>query len=190
MANEVSDPSTLMHCREFRNKHVAFVDDLLPACEMDAMQRHLERCSGCARQDTRVRRSLLLIRNLPPIEPSADFVRRLNERLAAIQPEARPDAVIRSRVSFAALGSAAAVAAGIAAVAYLSLETMRYYAPPADLASTGTPVMASAPVPISNAALVASVSTGMPVWPVVLMAGQSPLQQLSSLQFTPTDNTP
>jgi hypothetical protein len=179
-----------MHCREFRNNHVAFVDDLLPACEMDAMWRHLANCSGCARQDMRVRRSLMLVRNLPPIEPSADFVRRLNDRLAAIEPDVRRDDAIRSRVSFAALGSAAAVAAGIAAVAYFSLETMRYYAPAADLASTGTPVMASAPVPISNAALIASVSTGMPVWPVVLMAGQSPMQQLSSLEFTPTDQSP
>ena len=30
-----------MDCRKFRNNHVAFVDDLLPAFEMEAMQRHV-----------------------------------------------------------------------------------------------------------------------------------------------------
>src|SRR5690242_3366418 len=64
----------LMDCREFRNKHVAFVDDLLPAFEMDAMQRHLLACSNCSRHDTKIRRSLLIVRNLPPIEPSPEFI--------------------------------------------------------------------------------------------------------------------
>jgi len=35
---------SLMDCREFQKKHVTFVDDLLPAVEMDAMERHLSEC--------------------------------------------------------------------------------------------------------------------------------------------------
>ena len=36
--------------------------------------------------------------------------------------------------------------------------------------------------PMANAAFVASVPTGMPVWPAVLMAGQSPMH-FASLDF-------
>ena len=66
-----------MDCREFRNKHVAFVDDLLPAVEMEAMHAHRATCHRCSRHDTAIRRSLLIVRNLPPIEPSPDFMVRL-----------------------------------------------------------------------------------------------------------------
>src|SRR5437764_9637612 len=74
----MSEPSSpggrviLMDCRAFRNKHVAFVDDLLSAVEMDAMVRHRSACHRCSRHDTAVRRSLLIVRNLAPIEPSPD----------------------------------------------------------------------------------------------------------------------
>jgi len=71
-----------MDCREFRAKHVAFVDDTLSLVDTEAMHRHLRGCPRCARRDTAVRRSLLLVRNLPEIEPSADFMSRLNSRLA------------------------------------------------------------------------------------------------------------
>src|SRR5258706_14168703 len=99
-----------MDCREFRNKHVAFVDGLLPAFEMDALLRHLHVCSSCARQDTKIRRSLLIVRNLPPIEPSPEFIRRLNTRLAELGPESRVDTVswrspLNSFASFAALAA-------------------------------------------------------------------------------------
>ena len=55
------------------------------------MQRHLDACSRCSRQDTAIRRSLMLVRNLPPIEPSPEFMARLNARL-----ERRRAAVARS----------------------------------------------------------------------------------------------
>jgi len=185
-----------MDCREFRNKHVAYVDDLLPAFEMDAMQRHLLSCSNCARQDTKIRRSLLIVRNLPPIQPSPEFISRLNARLAELGPESRVDRVSwrgsLNSVAFAAL------AAGIVAVAYLAVETNNYFAHPDDLrlgaASTAStmamapipvlpelPKPARTPMPMNSAALVASVSTGIPIWPAALMAGQSPMHFASIL---------
>jgi hypothetical protein len=185
-----------MDCREFRNKHVAYVDDLLPAFEMDAMQRHLFTCSNCARQDTKIRRSLLIVRNLPPIEPSPEFISRLNARLAELGPESRVDRV-SSRASLNSVAFAA-LAAGIVAVAYLAVETNNYFAHPDDLrlgaASTAStmamapipvlpelPKPARTPMPMNNAALVASVSTGIPIWPAALMAGQSPMHFASIL---------
>jgi hypothetical protein len=182
---------SLMHCREFRNKHVAFVDDLLPSIQMDAMRRHLNTCSGCSRQDTQVRRSLLLVRNLPPIEASPEFLSRLNARIAELEPISRDD-YVRPRSSFGSAASFAMLAAGIAAVAYMAIETNNYFGQPGDLTVVAAGAIATAePLeldssPISNAALVASVPTGIPVWPAVLMAGQSPMR-FASLRFD--DNT-
>lgn len=179
-----------MHCREFRNKHVAFVDDLLPAFEMDAMRRHLMVCSGCARQDTRVRRSLLIVRNLPPIEPSPEFMQRLNARLATLEPATHDDQLLPYRSPLSSWGSFAALAAGVAAVAYLAIETNNYFAQPGGTPAAAGMVAAALPelptLPgsptISNAALVAAVPTGIPMWPAVLMAGQSPMR-FASMEF-------
>jgi len=70
-----------MDCREFCDKHVAFVDDTLAGIELDRMQRHRGECESCARRDAKIRRALLLFRNLPSIEPSAGFSQRLEARL-------------------------------------------------------------------------------------------------------------
>jgi anti-sigma factor RsiW len=182
---------SLMHCREFRNKHVAFVDDLLPAFEMAAMRRHLNACSGCARQDTQIRRSLLLVRNLPPIAASPEFMQRLNARLESMGPVSRDD-VIPSRTALTSLTSAASfavLAAGLVAIAYLAVETNNYFAQPGQMSvaagpvAVAQPVQMDAPAPITNAALVASVPTGIPVWPAVLMVGQSPMR-FASMEFS------
>jgi hypothetical protein len=179
-----------MDCREFRNKHVPFVDDLLPACEMDAMRRHLTTCSRCSHQDTAVRRSLLIVRNLAPIEPSPDFMRRLNARLEAMGPAARVD-VVAPRPHFSTVGTFTALAAGVAAVAYLALETNHYFAPPAQLVPPAASVAATQSfvpafvqpaAPMANPAFVASVPTGMPVWPAVFMLGQARMR-FASLDF-------
>src|SRR5687768_9257969 len=70
-----------MDCREFCDQHLAFVDDTLAGIELVRMQRHLAECESCARQDAKIRRALLLFRNIAPIEPSPDFTRRLESRL-------------------------------------------------------------------------------------------------------------
>jgi hypothetical protein len=174
-----------MDCRAFRKKHVAFVDDFLPAVEMDAMQRHLRMCSRCSRHDTVVRRSLLLVRNLPTIEPSPDFMARLNARLHEIGPVHRAD-VTTVRTTFPSLGMFAMLAAGVAAIGYVSVYTTRYFSPDAEPLPA---VVAAAPeppeAPLASAAFVASVPTGMPVWPAVLMVGEAPLR-FASLEFRET----
>ena len=98
-----------MNCREFKSNHVGFIDDLLSAADMAEMRRHLFGCQKCATLDTRIRRSLLVVRNLPQIEPSADFFARLSEALKqapAPAPERRP---------FAAAAAFTAVTAALAA---------------------------------------------------------------------------
>jgi hypothetical protein len=168
--------SCLMDCREFRNKHVTFVDDLLPAVEMDAMQRHLTACSRCSRHNTAIRRSLLLVHNLPPIEPSPEFMSKLNARLEQMSSTSRVD-LVAPRPYLSSVGAFAALAAGILAVAYMAVETTHYYAPSVDprvvpVATTATELVPSS---VGNGAFVASVPTGIPVWPAVLMVGEAPM---------------
>src|SRR5690348_14165156 len=186
-----------MDCREFRNKHVAYVDDLLAGVDMDAMRAHLSECGSCSHQDTAVRRSLLLVRNLPTIEPSPDFMSRLNARLVEIGPPQRLASAPRSSlfVSAPAIGAFAALAAGIGIVAVLATQTTRYFSPsetdhstPASavvaVGADSTPVLpqttddnsVSPDVAMANAAYVAAVPTGIPIWPAVVMVGETPMR--------------
>jgi hypothetical protein len=161
-----------MDCREFRRKHLAFIDDTLPGIELVGMQRHLMECEPCARHDTLVRRSLLLFRNLPQIEPSPDFNARLNARLRAMGPiDASP------RVQHGpGIRAFAAAAAAVVALGYLSATTLGR-GMPGDL--TLPPVVAMrpepTPSPISSPAVVATLSTGMPIWQAVILAEQVPM---------------
>lgn len=196
-----------MDCREFRNKHVAYVDDLLAGVDMDAMRAHLNECGACSRQDTAVRRSLILVRNLPSIEPSPDFMARLNARLAEIGPPPRHAVAPRSSlfISAPAIGTFAALAAGIAAVAVLATQTTRYFSPTATERPAIASVVAVAPadsaaviaemaadnslsardVAMANAAYVAAVPTGIPIWPAVVMVGETPMRFANTELQTP-----
>lgn len=171
-----------MDCRSFRKQHVAFVDDVLPGTDVVAMQRHLLDCESCAAHDARVRRALLVFRNLPSVEASPDFYTRLSARI-----ESERAAVMRP--TFAArgpgIGTFVSIAAGLVTVGYLTASSLNWTAPRGDL--TLAPVVATEPAPappsVANQALVASVSTGMPVWPMVYFAEQAPMR-FAQVQFT------
>jgi hypothetical protein len=151
---------------------------------METMRRHLLCCQRCSRHDTVIRRSLLVVRNLPTIEPSADFVARLNARLQEIGPPGQLDPVA-PRPTFFSLGAIAALAAGIMAVGYVALETTRYFTPSGELRVQDA-VVAVAPdttaAPMPSAAFVASVPTGMTIWPAVLMVGNAQAH-FASMEF-------
>ena len=159
-----------MNCREFKSKHVAFVDDLLSAADMSLMHRHLATCRACATLDTRIRRSLLVVRNLPQIEPSADFFARLTEALKqAPAPSPRPRPVIVA-------AAFTAVTAALAAAVYFAMAFMPHERP-ADLpapAPTTAVVAPVAPVPMSEVTIAATVPAGVPVWPAMFMVGEIP----------------
>jgi hypothetical protein len=172
-----------MQCREFREKHVGFVDDTLPAIDMEAMRQHLQTCCRCSRHDTSVRRSLLIARNLPQIEPSPDFMARLNARLRELEQVSGSRYDMPHRYPMPR-GSSAALAAGLALMGYLALEAIHRFARPEELRLP--PVVATAPEspssPLNNPAFVAAISTGMSVWPAVLMADQAP-QHFANVEF-------
>lgn len=74
--------SAHMDCRAFRQLHGDWVDDILDPQESESLARHAGDCASCARFDTLARRALMVARNAPPIEVSADFNTRLQARLA------------------------------------------------------------------------------------------------------------
>ena len=167
-----------MDCRTFRRHHCAFVDDVLPGADVVAMARHRAECERCAEFDARVRRSLLLVRNLPPVECSHDFAERLFERLRHTEVERR--SVLAARGP--GLGTFAAVAATLLVAAGAALVVLDD-APPRELVLR--PVVASAPPPppaaddpLSGPAIAAS--AGVPMWPALLLADELPMRVAQS----------
>jgi hypothetical protein len=170
-----------MHCREFRRKHDAYVDDTLSGIELDAMARHRELCARCARLDTRVRRALLVAHNLPTIQPSAGFGDRLQlrltrERALRVDGGIAGDARARGRAYPFTRGTYAAAAAGLLAMAGMAATLLA--AGRQDRAIRLAPVVASLPEPepstLATPALVAAMPAGLGVWPAVFVAQQTP----------------
>ena len=159
-----------MDCRAFQKQHVAFIDDTLSAVDMVEMHQHVAECPACARHDATERRALLLFRNLPRLEPSAAFRSRLDDRLREARLGGRAMQPSGSHVPVA-IAAAIAVIAGAWMATFVSRTLTQE-----QLALA--PVVAIIPEPASplaNPALVASVSAGMPVWPVALLAEQAPM---------------
>lgn len=163
-----------MDCRTFRRKHFAFVDDTLPGVELVEMERHRIECAACARLDSDIRRSLLLIRNnLPIIEPSADFSRRLARRLEVErQRNALPAPLFRGP----GVTGFVSMSLGVLAIGFLAVGLMER--PEAEriarlegvvISPVAVERAAEMSMPVSPPAFVASVSTGMAVWPALLM---------------------
>jgi len=164
-----------MDCREFCEQHLAFVDDTLPGIELVRMQRHIAECEGCAKQDAKVRRALLLFRNLPSIEPSADFTTRLEARLKTCQE----DQLVMTQRNLRR-GAIAATIASVLMLGYIGTTLFNQPVAPRDMVLP--PVVATAPEPeltpitTSAPAIVTSVSAGLTIWPAALFAEQVPVR--------------
>jgi hypothetical protein len=160
-----------MNCREFKSKHVGFIDDVLCAADMAAMQRHVRVCARCSTLDIRIRRSLMVVRNLPQIEASPDFYARLIERLR--HPPTAP--ATQPFVSTAA--RFAVVTAALAAAVYFAMAGGAHRAAPPEVIPVHTVAtrVERAPSPISNPELVPAVPAGVPVWPAMFMVGELPM---------------
>jgi len=77
------------------------------------------------------------------------------------------------------------VAAGLVTIGYLAASSLNWTAPSGEVALA--PVVATEPAmlppSVESQALVASVSAGMPVWPMVYFAEQAPVR-FAQVQFT------
>lgn len=164
-----------MDCREFCEQHLAFVDDTLAGVELVRMQRHIAECESCAKHDAKIRRALLLFRNLPSIEPSRDFSARLEARLKSCQEEQL--AMTQRNLRWGAL---AATVASVIMLGYIGTTLFNQPAAPRDILLP--PVVASVPEPeltpitTSAPAIVTSVSAGLTIWPAALFAEQVPVR--------------
>ncbi len=105
-----------MDCPEFLDRYSEWRDGLVAAPrERRRFERHVARCASCAAYDTSVRRGVLALQAVGTIEPSRDFRRRLDQRLAQ-ERFAVTEPVLRPRA-----GLVAAMCL-IAAVALLAIE--------------------------------------------------------------------
>jgi len=140
------------------------------------MREHMRECPRCERHDLLVRRSLFLVRNLTPIELSPGFRARLDARLREVA--ALPiDTLHRRRLPLAPLLAAAAV---VMAVAVMGAQMGSSPAEPIRL----PPVVASTPAfehaPLATPALVATVPTGMSIWPAIMAASRVPVHYVAT----------
>jgi hypothetical protein len=174
------DPHPIsMDCREFSEKHLAFVDDTLAGIELVRMQRHTAECDTCARQDAKVRRALLLFRNLPPIEPSTGFSDRLEARLQEAHQNDLLLETTRVNLKRGVLAATFATLASALMLAYIGntlyqTEVARDVVMPPVVAIATEPDLA--PITTSTPAIVASASAGLTIWPVALFAEEAPVQ--------------
>jgi hypothetical protein len=185
-----------MDCKQFRKHHLAYLDDTLPGEVMAAAQRHVMQCDGCAAHDTLVRRSLMVARSLPTLEPSADFQQKLRARLAQCREERdafrldHPAGVTREQAD---AGTRATLAAGrssrmvVAVAASAVLGILAYQAVQGALATPRSmqPVIAASPTPVQPSPyltpqMVQAMSTGNPMWPAAMMVDDAPMQAMSA----------
>jgi hypothetical protein len=167
-----------MDCKEFLDRHSLYVDVRCSALEENEMREHLRACATCSRHDTLVRRSLLLVHNLPRVEVSPDFRARLDARLRMVKPFSA--AAPAPRVALPSIGVLLAAAASIVLLVFAA----HGYIARRDDAITLAPVVASLPESdpssIASSAFVATVPTGMSVWPAIMVASQAPAHFVSA----------
>lgn len=186
-----------MDCRTFRNHHLAYLDDTLSGDVMSQAQLHLMHCDRCASHDTTVRRSLMLVRNLPEIEPSDAFRARLAERLAQCKAQAPHmlhddaeclegflDAPSEAHGLQVWRGSRKwlVMAAGVTVIGSVALRSNSGSATELEL----PPVMASAPAieptlpPMVSAKLVQAMASGNPMWSMSVLVDDAPAHFFST----------
>ena len=165
-----------MDCKEFTTRHAAFIDDTLPGFQMAAMREHQTACARCARRDADVRRALFLLKNLPPVQVSDGFQDKLRARISsegpAYQPRRSPYA---GSVKWAA---AALMLVAVGGVASWPAKTQHDEVTrlPAVFASSPLNAFGAGVDDESAPAYVASMSTGIPMWPALMMAEEGPLR--------------
>ena len=182
-----------MDCRTFRKHHLAYLDDTLSGDQMAAAQRHILACDPCAAHDTMVRRSLMVARSMPTIEPSAAFQERLQARLAQCRQERMAqgasgsaagkfadDALFMPLPGSRALWRSPRALAALAAGAVIGTMVWRGMTPVRAPLVAMQPVIASQPVrpdvPPISPLLLQAMATGNPVWPATVLIEEMPTQ--------------
>jgi hypothetical protein len=130
-----------MICQEFLDRYTEFRDGLVAAPrELRRFQRHLVQCASCRRYDAALRRGVEALQNIETIEPSSDFRRRLEARLA------------RERAGAAAVPARAGLVAAMLVLVALSLLVVEAGRRPQMAQAPALPP-AAFPKPVANPGL-------------------------------------
>lgn len=180
-----------MDCKSFRKQHLPYLDDTLPGDEMAAAQHHVMVCNGCAAHDTLVRRSLMVARSMPTIEPSAGFEARLRVRLAACRDECHDErsamAARPALLQIPGLGASrnTRVVMAVAASAMLGAFVWQGWTGASVAELSMQPVIASQPAMPTSVSyvtpeLMQAMATGNPVWPAAMIIEDAPTRFVSN----------
>jgi hypothetical protein len=130
-----------MICQEFLDRYTEFRDGLVAAPrELRRFQRHLVQCASCRRYDAALRRGVEALQTIETIEPSSDFRRRLDARLA------------RERAGAAAVPARAGLVAAMLVLVALSLLVVEAGRRPQMAQAPALPA-AAFPKPVANPGL-------------------------------------
>jgi hypothetical protein len=144
------------------------------------MQMHLTECPECARHDATIRRSLMLFRSLPRIEPSPDFSQNLERKLREAKL-AETAAVRTGRTR--RLGTAVTVSSALM-LAYIGFSLRQVdtpqdiVLPPVVALATSIDAQAASSSPAPE--MIAAVPAGLPLWTAALFAEQTPVHFVSN----------
>jgi hypothetical protein len=167
-----------MDCREFQDNHFAFIDDMLSGIELVGMQRHIAECEQCAKHDLAIRRSLMLFRNLPRIEPSPDFSERLHSRIRELKAAEHSSTLHHSGKFAAAVAVASVLMLGYIGSSLKDVDSPRDIVFPPVVANL--PESELGPITTPAPALVASAAAGLPIWTAALYAELQPVHFASA----------
>ena len=167
-----------MDCKVFTTRHAAFIDDTLPGFQMAAMREHLTSCNRCSRRDAEVRRALFLLKNLPPVEVSDGFQEKLRARITAEGPAFQGQRTRSVSGGYLKWGVAAAMLVTVVGVGAWPEEEK------SEQLTRLPAVFASWPLEAYGLGVndepapeyVASMSTGIPMWPALMLAEEGPLR--------------
>jgi hypothetical protein len=112
-----------MDCNEFITRYSDYDDSHVPSSEHGQFRAHLESCAACARYDRVLRKGRMAARQLR-VEPSDDFVLRLDQRLWRESHRSRSRLRRPARVA-AALAALTVLLAVTAAVGILGGDPVR-----------------------------------------------------------------
>lgn len=172
-----------MDCREFREQHLSYVDDTLPGIELVRMQMHLTECRDCEKHDATIRRSLMLFRSLPSIEPSPDFSRKLEMKLREAKVA---DAAAMKAGRTRRLGAAVTLSS-VLMLAYIGVSLRQVdtpqdiILPPVVALATNGDAQTASSSPAEE--MIAAVPVGLPLWTAALFAEQTPVH-FASIELT------
>ncbi|MBV9774306.1 MAG: zf-HC2 domain-containing protein [Gemmatimonadetes bacterium] len=106
----------MVDCATFLDLYSEFRDGFLPPDMSRDFEAHLDVCASCARYDQVVAKGTRLVADLPELEPSADFLPRLQNRISDLERETRAPGQTASGTSASAVLS---IAAALALAAWL-----------------------------------------------------------------------